>query len=91
MFKRLFGAEKSGGGSAPSVGSTGGGGGGKTNPLGAVEKLKDVRHPRSHPHHRGLFFRNPTADGGAVAERKRLRDDVRETSRFRKRLFRSPS
>lgn len=48
MFKRLFGADKSGGGSAPSAGSTGGGGGGKTTPLGAVEQLKDVRHPRSH-------------------------------------------
>lgn len=65
MFKRLFGAEKSGGGSAPSAGSTGGGGGGKTTPLGAVEQLKDVRHPRSNP--RGcLFFGNPTADACRV-------------------------
>ena len=71
MFKRLFGAEKSGGGSAPSAGSTGGGGGGKTTPLGAVEQLKDVRHPRSNP--RGcLFFGNPTAPRVpcAVARRK---------------------
>ena len=59
MFKRLFGAEKSGGGSAPSAGSTGGGGGGKTTPLGAVEQLKDVRHPRSHLPRVSFFFGNP--------------------------------
>lgn len=41
MFKRLFGAEKSGASGAPSLG-TGGGGGGKTTPLGAVEQLKDT-------------------------------------------------
>jgi len=72
MFKRLFGAEKSGGGSAPSAGSTGGGGGGKTTPLGAVEQLKDVRHPRSNP--RGcLFFSRGPRRGRvpcAVAQRK---------------------
>ena len=56
MFKRLFGAEKSGGGSAPSAGSTGGGGGGKTTPLGAVEQLKDVRHPQIQPARVSFFF-----------------------------------
>jgi hypothetical protein len=61
MFKRLFGAEKSGGGSAPSAGSTGGGGGGKTTPLGAVEQLKDVRHPRSHGPRESYFWKS-TAD-----------------------------
>lgn len=49
MFKRLFGAEKSGASGAPSLG-TGGGGGGKTTPLGAVEQLKDVRSARSYDH-----------------------------------------
>lgn len=81
MFKRLFGAEKSGGGSAPSAGSTGGGGGGKTTPLGAVEQLKDVRHP--DPTREGVFFLEiqPRPACRVPLPDERLAD-VRETSRF---------
>ncbi len=51
MFKKLFGSKGSGGGGGGGP-ATGGGGFGapKTTPLGAVEKLKDVRAPaRSSP------------------------------------------
>ena len=44
MFKKLFGSKGSGGGGGGGFGAP------KTTPLGAVEKLKDVRAPaRSSP------------------------------------------
>lgn len=50
MFKKLFGSKGSGGGGGGGP-ATGGGGFGapKTTPLGAVEKLKDVRAPLAPP------------------------------------------